>query len=96
MAIQQAVMNEFSQNNHPQQYSVIPSNPSDVNRQNDCHVNIYVDLEPQSDVIRIMTKQNQITLLIQQQSLSALPKREIPNFDGDPLQYPSFIKGFEN
>ncbi|KAK7930431.1 hypothetical protein WMY93_006826 [Mugilogobius chulae] len=33
---------------------------------------------------------------MQQQCLSALPKREIPIFDGNPLKYHSFIKAFEN
>ena len=45
------------------------------------------------NVLDIMRKQNEITtLLIQQQCLSALPKREIPIFDGNPLKYHSFIK----
>lgn len=36
------------------------------------------------------------TLLIQQQSLSSLPKRDISVFDGDPLKFHSFVKAFEN
>ena len=56
-----------------------------------------MDLEPRNDVLGIMRKQNEITtLLVQQQSLSALPKREIPIYDGDPLEYHMFIKAFEN
>ena len=47
----------------------------------------------QNNMLDIMRKQNEITtLLIQQQCLSSLPKREIPNFDGDPLQYHAFVK----
>lgn len=61
------------------------------------NTDIAVDLETRNDVIGIMRKQNEITtLLVQQQCLSALPKREIPVFDGDPLKYHTFIKAFEN
>lgn len=53
--------------------------------------------EYQNNMFGIMTKQNEITtLLIQQQCLSSLPKREIPIFDGDPLTYHAFVKAFEN
>lgn len=45
------------------------------------------DLETRDDVLGIMRKQNEITtLLMQQQNLSLLPKREIPIYDGDPLE----------
>lgn len=48
-------------------------------------------------VLDIMRKQNEITsLLIQQQCLSALPKRDIPIFDGNPMEYYTFTKAFEN
>ena len=51
----------------------------------------------ENDVLGIMKRQNEITtLLIQQQCLTALPKREVPIFDGDPLKYHTFIKAFEN
>lgn len=51
----------------------------------------------QNNMLAIMGRQNEITsLLIQQQSLSSLPRREIPIFDGDPLKYHAFIKDFEN
>ena len=53
--------------------------------------------EDQSNMFGIMSKQNEITsLLVQQQCLSSLPKREIPIFDGDPLKYHAFVKAFEN
>lgn len=53
--------------------------------------------ENQDNMLGIMRKQNEITtLLIQQQCLSSLPKREIPCFDGDPLKYNTFIQAFEN
>ncbi len=48
-------------------------------------------------IFHIMDKQNEITsLLVQQRSLSSLPKREIQVFDGNPLQYHSFMKSFES
>nr|XP_054604785.1 uncharacterized protein LOC129165520 [Nothobranchius furzeri] len=53
--------------------------------------------EGNSNIISVMIKQNKLTaLLIQQQGLSALPKKEIPSFDGDPLQYQTFIRSFEH
>lgn len=55
------------------------------------------DLERRDDVVGIMTKQNEITaMLLQQQSLSLLPKREISCYNGHPLKYHLFIKAFEN
>ena len=55
------------------------------------------DVENNEDILGIMRKQNEITtLLIQQQCLTALPKREVPIFDGDPLTYHTFLKAFEN
>ncbi|KAK0147803.1 hypothetical protein N1851_012494 [Merluccius polli] len=43
-----------------------------------------------------MHRQNDITAaMVQQQHTSALPPREIPVFDGDPLQFRPFIKAFE-
>lgn len=51
----------------------------------------------QNPVFAVMKKQNEITaLLVQQQCLSSLPKREIQVFDGDPLQYQTFIGAFEH
>lgn len=56
-----------------------------------------VNLETRNDVLDIMRKQNELTtLLMQHQCLSALPKREIPIYDGDPLKYHTFMKAFEN
>lgn len=54
------------------------------------------DVKNNNEVLGIMKKQNEITLLIQQQCLAALPKREMPVFDGDPLMYHTFIKAFQN
>ncbi|KAK0152604.1 hypothetical protein N1851_005873 [Merluccius polli] len=48
------------------------------------------------DLLTIMHRQNEITAaLVQQQRSLTLPSREIPIFDGDPLQYGAFIKAFE-
>lgn len=59
-----------------------------------------VALVPSSDhsnIITVLEKQNEITaLLVQQQSLSFLPKRDIQSFDGDPLQYHTFMRAFEH
>lgn len=49
------------------------------------------------DIVTIMQRQNEITAaLVQQQRCSSLPARDVPLFDGDPLQYVSFIRAFEN
>lgn len=45
----------------------------------------------------LMQAQNGVTtLLLQQQASHLLPPREIPCFDGDPLQYRPFIRAFEH
>lgn len=47
--------------------------------------------------LTVLERQNQITsLLVGQQSLFLLPKRDLQVFDGDPLQYQTFITGFEH
>lgn len=44
----------------------------------------------------VLKRQNEITgLLVKQQQAALLPPREIPTFDGDALQYRTFIKAFE-
>ena len=49
-----------------------------------------------SDLFSIMQRQNDITAaLVRQQHTSSLPPREIPIFEGDPLQYRAFIRAFE-
>ncbi|XP_023192317.1 uncharacterized protein LOC111609249 isoform X1 [Xiphophorus maculatus] len=51
----------------------------------------------QNDIVNIMQRQNDITALLVKQNLSSvLPSRNIPVFDGDPLQYRSFMNAFEN
>lgn len=50
-----------------------------------------------SNICSIMQKQNEITaLLVQQQQSGTLPQRDIPVFDGNPLQYRTFIRAFEH
>ena len=47
-------------------------------------------------IVDIMKRQNEISeLMLKQQDLSQLPQRQISVFHGDPLQYKSFIKSFE-
>lgn len=49
-----------------------------------------------NELFQIMKKQNEITeLLIKEQQDTLLPKREIPVFKGDQLQYLTFICTFE-
>ncbi|KAL7871964.1 hypothetical protein SRHO_G00069470 [Serrasalmus rhombeus] len=48
-------------------------------------------------IYEVMRHQNMITeMLVKQQDLSLLPKRDIPVFTGDPLTYRSFLRAFEN
>ena len=48
-------------------------------------------------LITVLEKQNEITsLLVEQQSLLLLPKRDIQTFDGDPLQFQTFMMAFEH
>lgn len=85
--------------NEPKQHSVNCSANEDARTQNGdvWNAGFGSKNEDQNNMLGIMRKQNEITtLLIQQQCLSSLPKREIPIFDGDPLKYQAFIKAFEN
>lgn len=51
----------------------------------------------QISLYSLLQRQNNITLLlIQAQSSHFLPQREIPCYDGDPLQFKTFIKAFEH
>ena len=50
-----------------------------------------------SELYNLLQRQNEISaMLIQQQASHLLPPREIPFFDGDPLQYKTFIRAFEH
>ena len=55
--------------------------------------------QPQSGsegILTIMHRQNEITAaLVQQQITRSLPPRDIPVFEGNPLQYRAFMKAFE-
>lgn len=54
------------------------------------------DQQSSGDVVSIMRKQNEITAaLVNQQRLLSLPARDIPAFEGDPLQFKAFVKAFE-
>lgn len=55
------------------------------------------DKTSQSNIHSLRKKQNEITtLLVQQQIAALLPHREIPVFNGNPLEYRTFIKAFEH
>ncbi|KAL7849609.1 hypothetical protein SRHO_G00212320 [Serrasalmus rhombeus] len=48
------------------------------------------------NLLSIMEKQSELTsMLVYQQGLSSLPKREIPVFDGSPLHFHAFVRSFE-
>ena len=83
----------------PQQHSVYHDAQATTQMQygNVSYANMGPENEDQNNILGIMRKQNEITtLLIQQQCLSSLPKRDIPTFDGDPLKYHAFMKAFED
>lgn len=61
------------------------------------NANFQPPVEQQASIIDTMQRQNDIAAMLVQQNLSSvLPPRNIPVFDGDPLQYKSFIRAFEN
>lgn len=50
-----------------------------------------------NNVAKVIENQNELTkILVKQHILSTLPKVDIPIFDGEILQYKSFIHSFEN
>ncbi|KAL2083621.1 hypothetical protein ACEWY4_021394 [Coilia grayii] len=52
---------------------------------------------PSSGLISILNRQNEITsLLLKQQQLSLLPPKNVTSFDGDILQFRSFMTSFEH
>lgn len=58
---------------------------------------ILQDNDETSALYNLLQRQNEIsTLLVQQQTSHLLPPREIPCFDGDPLQYRAFVRAFEH
>ena len=55
------------------------------------------DGESKDNVCSILQRQNDITsILVRQQQLSLLPQKDIAIFDGDVLQFQSFILSFEH
>lgn len=49
------------------------------------------------DIFNVIKQQADITeLLVKNQNLARLPKRDIPVFSGDPLDFRSFLKAFEH
>lgn len=76
------------------------SSVQDLHLMNAIQVGSNEHLKPPSqahDLYEIMHRQNEITAaLVEQQRSMSLPNREIPVFDGDPLQYLHFIRAFEH
>ena len=51
----------------------------------------------QDAICGILQRQNEITaMLVQQQMSSSLPRKDIAIFDGNPLQFLSFVRAFEH
>ncbi len=49
------------------------------------------------NLFQIMKRQNEITqMMVKQQKLSQLPQRDVPVFLGDPLNFRSFMRAFDN
>lgn len=70
-----------------------PTAHEDEERQATYH---QISSNPSADILAIMGRQNEITAaLVQQQRSLSLPPRDIPTFEGNPLQYRAFIKAFE-
>lgn len=70
---------------------------SRLQHQSEHHAGLVPSNSDQSHIITVLERQHEITaLLVQQQSLSFLPRREIQVFDGDPLHYRTFIAAFEH
>ena len=50
-----------------------------------------------SEFCRVMHRQTELTeLIVKNQQLSRLPKRDVPVFHGDPLEFKTFIRAFEH
>lgn len=97
---------DYSGTNSASESQVIIPRQSQNQHQVDDSAQVTQQTQPQSltltenntkEIVNIMQKQNDITNLLVKQNLSSvLPARNIPMFDGDPLQYRSFMNAFEN
>ena len=55
------------------------------------------DQNQTAGLYNLLQQQNDITaLLVQMQTSHLLPRREIPTYDGDPLQFNTFMRAFEH
>ncbi len=62
----------------------------------DGNVHFFRNIGSENYMMSVMEKQNEITsMLVHQQCLASLPRREIQIFDGNPLQYHAFMQSFE-
>lgn len=60
------------------------------------NANSIVNVNDQT-LVSVMGKQHDLTeIMVKQLQLALLPTKEITLFNGDPLQYTSFIKSFEH
>lgn len=71
--------------------------PVDTSDGHGAQVGIIIISAPSNNILAgVLRRQNKITEMpIKQQSKPLLPSRDIPVFDGDPLQFRSFIRAFQ-
>lgn len=68
-----------------------------VSQHNDTHGHFSHKNSSEHNIMSILEKQNEMTsILLYQQTLASLPKRDIQVFDGNPLQYHAFMQAFEH
>lgn len=58
-------------------------------------ISLRINQSLSEDIPTFMHSQNETAALVQQQTSRSLPPREIPVFEGSPLQFQDFIKAFE-
>lgn len=67
-----------------------------VNTADDHNGQIGIDSSSNNVLVDVLRRQNEINeMLIKQHSIALLPSRDIPVLDGDPLQFRSFIRAFQ-
>lgn len=96
--VEAASLHQRSFNEQQQESKILQSSQHIQHHSRDAHPSYHHQIQSQpGDMLSIMHRQNEITTaLVQQQRLVSLPPRDIPTFEGDPLQYRAFIKAFEH
>lgn len=92
-----AHVKQFNTHLPSQQKACLTGPPAHV-RQYNTHLPLQQNAGPATNdnLASIMHTQNQLTqMLVHQQRLSSLPKREISVFDGNPLHFHAFMRSFE-